>query len=195
MPNEEFLCARCARHMKTCCQTPEIYVTPGDFERIASHTGRRDFSHFRIPTDPVYLEVDDDPVWQEHIFREDKSRRVLKKMPDGDCSFLGPQGCTLPLEVRPLVCRLYPYDYDERGIRDELTRGCPLELLRPGQKLLEVLGMKIDDARRWHKQLYEEVRLEKDGRQLPNGEESDFTGRETLATCSSPNTNALSTRL
>lgn len=195
MSNEEFLCARCARHMKTCCQTPEIYVTPGDVERIANHVGRRDFSHFRVPTDPVYLEQDDDPAWQKHVFREDNSRRVLKKTPDGDCSLLGPQGCTLPWEVRPLVCRLYPYDYDERGIRDELVPGCPLELLRPGQVLLEVLGMKIDDARRWHKQLYEEIRAEKDSRKMPDDGPPNLTGRETLAACSSTNTHAESTVL
>ena len=80
---------------------------------------------------------------------------------DGDCTFLGPQGCTLPLEVRPLVCRLYPYDYSQRGIRDELAPGCPLKLLRPGQGLIDEFDMNLDEARRWHQQLYEEIRLEK----------------------------------
>ena len=159
MSNEEFLCARCARHMKTCCQTPEVYVTLGDVERIAGHLGRNDFAHFKVATDPVYLDHDDDPVWREHVIREDNSRRVLKRLPDGDCSLLGPQGCTLPLEVRPLICRLYPYDYDEQGIRDELTPGCPLELVRPGLGLLDELDIKLDNARRWHKQLYAEIRL------------------------------------
>ena len=195
MPSEEFLCARCARHMKTCCQTPEIYVTPGDVERIASQVGRRAFWHFRVPAYPAYLEEDDDPVWQEHVFREDNSRRVIKKTPDNDCSFLGPHGCTLPLEVRPLVCRLYPYDYDERGIRDELASGCPLELLRPGQVLLEVLGMKIDDGRRWHKQLYEEIRLEKTSQQMAMDEASCPVNRDTLASCASSTTSVLSSTL
>ena len=195
MSSEEFLCARCARHMKTCCQTPEIYVTPGDAARIAGHVGRNDFWHFRVPTDPVYLEEDDDPVWQEHIFREDSSRRVLKKTPDNDCGFLGPQGCTLPLEVRPLVCRLYPFDYDERGIRDELANGCPVELLRPGQQLLVALDMKIDDARRWHKQLYEEVRLEKTSQQIAQDEASHPIDRDALIGCVSTTTKALSTDL
>ena len=53
---------------------------------------------------------------------------MLKRQPDGDCTFLGEQGCVLPLETRPLICRLYPYDYSEQGIRDELAAGCPLEL-------------------------------------------------------------------
>lgn len=181
--------------MKTCCQTPEIYVTPGDAERIGNHLGRRDFWHFRVPTDPVYLEEDDDPVWQEHIFREDSSRRVLKKTADNDCSLLGPQGCTLPLEVRPLVCRLYPFDYDERGIRDELAGGCPVELLRPGQQLLVALDMKINDARRWHKQLYEEIRVEKTSQQMAQDEAAYPIDRGELASCASSTTSSQSTDL
>lgn len=162
MANEDFLCVRCSRHMQTCCQTCEVYATPGDVERIARHTGRDDFTEFRVPLNPVYAEHDDDTAWQQHVFRKDGSRRVLKRLPDGDCTFLGPQGCTLPLETRPLVCRLYPYDYDEHEIHDELATGCPLELLQPGLGLIQELDMNLDDARRWHKQLYAEIRLEVD---------------------------------
>ena len=66
----------------------------------------------------------------------------------------------MPLETRPIVCRMYPFDYTEAGIADELAPGCPLKLLRPDQGLIEALDMNIDDARRWHKQLYEEIQLE-----------------------------------
>ncbi|MDA1232200.1 MAG: hypothetical protein O2856_15610, partial [Planctomycetota bacterium] len=68
-----------------------------------------------------------------------------------------------PLEPRPLICRMYPFDYTAEGISDELSEGCPLELLRPGQDLIEALAMNIDDARRWHQQLYQEVRSEVPG--------------------------------
>lgn len=156
----EFICVCCARHMKTCCQTSEVYATPGDVERIAEFTGRRDFNEFKPAGDPSYLEQDDDPVWLEHVFRPDGTRRILKRRSNGDCTFLGPNGCELPLKTRPLICRLYPYDYDESGIRDELVRGCPLELLPPGQGLIDALEMNIDDARRWHRMLYKEIRFE-----------------------------------
>jgi Fe-S-cluster containining protein len=64
----------------------------------------------------------------------------------------------LPLEVRPLVCRIYPYDYDQHGLKaHELAQGCPLELLRPGQGLLEALDMNREDAQRWYGMLYEEI--------------------------------------
>lgn len=160
MSEPEFLCVRCARHMRTCCQTCEIYVSPGDARRIATYVGNDEFHEFRRPEDAAYLDHDDDPPWRDHVFRRDGSRRVLKRQPSGDCTFLGPQGCILPLEVRPLVCRLYPYDYDAGGIQDEPARGCPTQLVRPGWDLIQELNMNLQDAQRWHRQLYEEIQLE-----------------------------------
>lgn len=160
MSEEAFLCVRCARAQRTCCQTREIYATPGDVQRIAAHTGQSEFFTYEVPEDPSYLDQDDDPSWRDCVFRPDGSRRVLLRKPNGDCTFLGSQGCVLPLEVRPLVCRLYPFDYDEAGLHDELAEGCPLHLLRPGRGLLEELEMDPAPARRWHTQLYQEIRQE-----------------------------------
>lgn len=145
--------------MKTCCQTCEVHVTPGDVGRISAYTARRDFHEYRAPLNEVY-EVDDDPAWQENVFRPDGTRRILKRLASGNCPFLGPHGCTLPLEVRPLLCRIYPYEFDEQGIKQGvLAPGCPLELLPPGQGLLQALDMNLHDAQRWHAQLYQEIRL------------------------------------
>lgn len=166
MADEEFLCVRCARRGKTCCQRCEIYVTPGDVERIESHTSQSDFWEYRTPENAEYSDQDDDPLWRDHVFREDGSRRVLQRHENGDCAFLGPHGCELPLHVRPLVCRIYPYDYTEEGIRMDLSHGCPLELLRPGQTLIEALDMNARDAEAWRRQLYDEIQLE------PNAENS-----------------------
>lgn len=161
METPEFLCVRCARQMATCCQTSEVYVTPGDVQRIAEHTGTRDFCEFRPPDDPVYLQQDDDPIWPQLVFkRPDGTRRVLKRQPNGDCTFLGPTGCRLSLETRPLICRLYPYDYNEQGLSLTLAKGCPVELLPPGRSLLVELDIRRADAERWHRQLYQEVYLE-----------------------------------
>ena len=163
MASEEFLCVRCARHTITCCQRSEVYVTPGDVERIAAHTGRREFYEFRAPGNAEYLPQDDDPAWRDRVFRLDGTRRVLRREANGDCTFLGSSGCTLPLEVRPLVCRLYPFDYTETGLADDLASGCPLELLRPGEQLLTALDMRRSDGERWHQQLYAELRREPEG--------------------------------
>ena len=159
MSREESLCGRCARTRKTCCYF-EIYVTPGDVERIAAFSGRTDFHEFRVPADADYLDQDDDPAWRDHVAGEDGRRRVLKCRADDACTFLGPHGCALPLEARPLVCRLHPFEYTEAGISAELSDSCPTHLLKHGQTLLIALDMNLEDARRWHRQLYEEIRGE-----------------------------------
>lgn len=155
----EFLCVRCARYMKTCCQTCEVYATPADVRRIAEHTGQQDFTEFLPAGHEIYSNHDDDPAWMQHVFRADGTRRVLKKDANG-CTFLGPHGCRLPLEVRPLVCRIYPYDYTEQGFKDELSEGCPMELVRPELGLIGELDMNVEDAERWRRQLYQEIREE-----------------------------------
>ena len=162
--SQDFLCVRCARHMKTCCQTSEVYVTVGDLQRISEFTGLSDFSEYRPADDPVYLEQDDDPIWRDNVFRADGTRRVLQRQEGGDCTFLGEQGCVLPLETRPLICRIYPFDYTADGLRERLARGCPTELLAEGQTLLEALDIKRSDAERWHQQLYREILSEGDAR-------------------------------
>jgi hypothetical protein len=68
----------------------------------------------------------------------------------------------LPLETRPLICRIYPYDYTADGLRDALARGCPTELLAEGQDLLEALQIDRADAVRWHEDLYRELKMEPD---------------------------------
>lgn len=161
-PMDDFLCVRCARHMKTCCQTSEVYATPGDERRIAEFTGQSEFTEFREADDPVYLQQDDDPLWRQNVFRADGTRRILKHQANGDCTFLGDHGCVLPLEIRPLICRIYPYDFTADGLRERLAQGCPTELISPGQTLLQELDIQRFDAERWHKQLYEEVLTEKE---------------------------------
>lgn len=160
MGDEASLCSRCAQRGKTCCQICEIYVTPGDVQRIGTFVGHFDFFEFRKPVDPQYLDQDDDPEWARCVFRPDGSRRVLRRSTSGDCVFLGPVGCRLPWEVRPLVCRLYPVEYTAGGLKPDLADGCPVNLLPPGQDLLQALGMTWEKAEVWWRQLYAEIRLE-----------------------------------
>ena len=160
MNSDPILCVRCAAHQKTCCQTSEVTVTLGDVRRIAEHTGQSEICEFRQPSDPVYLSHPDDPIWLETVIQPDGSRRVLRRRENGDCQFLGANGCTLPIEVRPLICRIYPYDYNEQGLHQRLASGCPLELLRPQESLLAALDVDRHQADAWHKQLYAEIREE-----------------------------------
>jgi Fe-S-cluster containining protein len=137
-----------------------VYVSPGDVRRIAAFTGQTDFFEDRSAGHAIYAQQDDDPTWRDNVFQPNGTRRVMRRDADGACVFLGKSGCRLPMEVRPLVCRIYPYDYDERGIKEELAPGCPLHLIAPGQTLLTELNMNEQDAHRWHEQLYNEIRQE-----------------------------------
>jgi D-alanine-D-alanine ligase len=182
-------CARCAQVQKTCCQLAEILVTDGDIARIEQHLAQHDlgqelgqhvgqedgpkdgqedgpFTEFREPVDPSYREFDpEDPNWVRLTVRADGTRRMLKRAGNGDCTFLGEHGCVLPTEVRPLICRLYPYAYDEAGLRGENSGYCPTNLLAPkGESMIDVLDIPRRDARRWHAQLYAELHLDHERR-------------------------------
>ena len=155
-------CARCARMQETCCQRAEVYVTLGDVARIAEHSGRSDFHERRSPADSEYLDDDeDDPIWRRATVASDGTRRVLRRKANGDCTFLGEAGCVLPEGVRPLVCRLYPYDYTESGMKGETAGYCPREeLAPPGGSMIRLLGIGLSDAERWRRELYRELRSE-----------------------------------
>lgn len=191
-------CARCASTQKTCCQTAQIVVTSGDVARIAAHTGRTDFTHRTPPSDPSYAEADpDDPNWVRYTIAPDGTRRVLRKQDGqtpgaggrrgdaGDCTFLGEAGCVLPVEVRPLVCRLYPFMYNEQRLEgpgdesggldesycptrlffDASRRALPASNLPPGTPrttMLTVLQMDPKDGERWRAKLYEELREDRE---------------------------------
>jgi Fe-S-cluster containining protein len=151
-------CAKHAEVERTCCQTAEVFVTEGDKARIAVHTGRRDFWEDRAPLDPSYLAQEDDPLWLHGAFRPDGTRPILRRGASGDCTFLGAEGCSLPVEVRPLICRIYPFEYTERGVEGVGGR-CPEYVVPPGGTLLGTLGMRREDAERWHEVLYRELRV------------------------------------
>jgi Fe-S-cluster containining protein len=154
---QQTLCARCALQGKTCCQGREIYITPGDMRRIGAVTGELQFMEWTRTDNPSYLDQDDDPVWRQHVFGSDGSRRILKRQSNGDCIFLGVHGCRLALEVRPLLCRLHPFTYTADHIDNEPDTDCPRHLLLAGESVFEAIHTSMELARQWHRQLYEEV--------------------------------------
>ena len=151
-------CARCAAVQRTCCQRAEILVTAGDLERIAAATGKQAFHERRAPTDPSYLDQDDDSNWLRYTVDQNGQRRVLTRKPNGDCGFLGAAGCELSLETRPLVCRLYPYSYNEQGLQGLDSEYCPTAMLAPaGESMADVLDIPAATAEVWRHQLYSEL--------------------------------------
>jgi Fe-S-cluster containining protein len=145
---------------RTCCQRAEVLVTAGDVERIRAASGSEDFFEYRRAEDESYLEFDSkDPDWLTLTVEADGTRRMLRRTHEGDCVFLGTGGCRLTLEVRPLVCRLYPLNYVESGFVGAAEEYCPVSVLSPdGRSMAEVLEVDPAEARRWHAALYQELR-------------------------------------
>jgi Fe-S-cluster containining protein len=154
-------CLACASQGHTCCQGRDIYVTHGDCARIGRHSRVADFFEYRGCSHLDYADQDDDPLWQQYVFRRDGSRRVLKRLADGNCLFLGRAGCCLPLTARPLVCRLYPHLYSANGIAGVWDGECPAAKTQASPMLEKgIAGVQWQDAVQWHRMLYSEILLE-----------------------------------
>ena len=137
-----------------------MIVTEGDKVRIAAwveaHAGPDPFWEDRWPRRALQVDDGSDPTWAL-AFHMDGSRPILRHRPNMDCVFLGAEGCVLPTETRPLVCRLYPRDYDERGLRG-LDNDCPTEAVVPeGMSITDLIGLDPERAERWRRQLYREI--------------------------------------
>lgn len=138
-------------------------VTPGDLRRISRVVGELDFFELRPPLNPAYADHGDDPAWARAVFRPDGSRRVLRHRDHGDCGFLGATGCELPATAKPLICRIYPYEYAD-GLVTGLATTCPTPLLGAEESLPAAVGMPpIEECARWVAQLYRELREEEHG--------------------------------
>jgi Fe-S-cluster containining protein len=152
-------CLACAAVNDTCCPGAQVFVTLGDVARIRAFVGRDGFTALE-PLDPLYLNDFGDPLWRTLTVRADGRRRVLLRPNGKDCLFLGPHGCFLPEDVRPLLCRLYPYDFTREGITG-LCDDCPVALREDREDLLRRMGMPLEKALAWHRLLYDEIYRER----------------------------------
>jgi uncharacterized protein len=167
------LCQRCIKYQKSCCNGPNITLTLGDVSRITLASGQRDFVEFKVYSDLSFLEAYAyDPNWKEYTFSSGNRNRQMKMNTQGDCPFLGADGCTLSEDDRPLICRLYPYSYNEFGmigliLNEDLF--CPLHLLKAGETLPQMLEITSEQADRWRTMLYTELRAESLEREKKGG--------------------------
>lgn len=157
-------CRKCALAGTSCCQGTQIVLTTGDLSRISSFLGDDGF-HTVEPPDLQYLDPGYDPEWLSLTLRPDGRRLVLKRTPDLRCCFLKENGCLLPPDRRPLICRLHPYAYTRAGILG-IDETCPLANDPGWPFLLEGMGMPTSAAREWHRLLYAELQADRD-RDLP----------------------------
>jgi len=164
-------CVRCSQNGSSCCKGTQICLTNGDILRISRFLDACNF--FTIENaDPAYMEFGDDPGWLTLTIRPDGKRCVLRRTMDKSCTLLGENGCILPVNVRPLVCRLHPYLYTEAGISG-VDPSCPISRQRSWPAVLDQMGMAMHKACKWHALLYCELKGAK-----PSGSEKDDGWRQ-----------------
>ncbi|WP_224370699.1 YkgJ family cysteine cluster protein [Hyalangium versicolor] len=116
-PFQSPACARCAKALgKTCCEpSPHEHlamVTRADIARIVAHTGlpARRFTQEEGVSEAGAADFEARWPLYRGYFRRGPVRTTLLARA-GACVFLDrTRGCTLPMDVRPIACRLYPFD-------------------------------------------------------------------------------------
>lgn len=153
------ICTQCSKRQLTCCQDSDPFVTLGDIQRISKEIGHSNFFERRL-AGKSYLQATkdfDDPLWNEVTIR-DNTRRVTKKASNNvDCIFLSCNGCVLPEDIKPLVCRIYPYDFIGTKLM-LLDPACPKDLV--GKCPPKDLGITRKSAQKLLNQLYKELKYE-----------------------------------
>jgi len=164
------LCANCGRSgRKGCCVYETIVLTREDVQRIRSFLPESiqfyDICDLTsVQNERVARWADGDPAWLRLVSAENGNARVLKTKQDGLCWFLEAEGCCLPMHVKPLVCRLYPYDrfsefeLPEYPLQEDVN--CPPELFVTSKNVAELIGVCRSDVEKWHAQLYKEINEE-----------------------------------
>ena len=119
---ETSTCAACHAQGLGCCRlgaegTARMFgLTRGEVEVIAQASGLEPEKF--VVSDRASSEFLADLAAIHPLFLQTMpggGRLRLAVAPDGACVFLGPRGCKLPAEVRPLYCRLYPFWFSQDG--------------------------------------------------------------------------------
>ncbi len=152
-------CLDCAANDISCCEGTQIYVTLGDIQRIRDYGIHGEF-FIREPLGETYLTGGDDPEWNPLILEPDGRRRILALKEDGNCLFLTEKGCKLPGDVRPLLCRIYPFDFKGPKITG-ICKGCQISKCENWQEILEQSQMNLSTATGWVEKLYQEISQER----------------------------------
>ncbi|OHD12762.1 MAG: hypothetical protein A2086_07230 [Spirochaetes bacterium GWD1_27_9] len=156
------LCDKCSKIDKTCCQLGSgvVLLTDGDIKRIINFVGQNDFWLMEEPKEYLKNRIlsSFDPNMRLYALSKDNKVQTLKHQANGDCTFLTEKGCILPMEDRPLYCRIHPYDFVEEVVTGITFVDCPVQYLDKKGDLPDILNVKYDDAVRWVKQLYNELK-------------------------------------
>ena len=119
---QKSVCAICHEQGGGCCRlgadgTERMFgLTLGEVEMIAKASNKEPGSF--VTADVVASEFLNDLAAIHPVFSQTMpgGRRLrLAVTQDDACIFLGPTGCSLPIEARPLYCRLFPFWFTPGG--------------------------------------------------------------------------------
>ena len=125
--DDPHVCARCAGQGPTCCRLESgqeemcfplsemerdriLQYLSGDAGAFARQANTEAFvsnTHSLFPRERNAV---------DELFPAGGFHLRLALDAEGRCRLLGPQGCTLPREVRPYYCRLYPFWFKPDGM-------------------------------------------------------------------------------
>lgn len=166
----QYGCAVCARSQRTCCQSSEPFASIGDISRINLYMHRNMKGSrvapwwwwgWREPSQEYIEGMRADPQWATLLPMKSGLRRVVLSSDNGNCVFLKSTGCVLPMEVKPLVCRIYPWDFVAFKVTG-LSDFCAIEAKGNHRDMGEALGLTKEMAQEWVEQLRSE--MEREGR-------------------------------
>jgi Fe-S-cluster containining protein len=177
-PGNPDVCRRCAEQGRSCCQ---ILSQAGEsfFPISKLETARIRRILPWIEEESLVFSERNAAAFQgifEELFPLEKAAtkgaltpegefRRLASGPAGSCVCLGPHGCLLPYDCRPLYCQLFPFWVKEGQIYVQPHSAClALKEARSLSHLLELLGTTRETVLSLHDQLCKTWGL---GRRLP----------------------------
>ena len=171
------ICAQCHGQGAGCCRQGPLGaekmfgLTEGEIEIMSQASGLApDQFVVRDQASPQFLEF----VERIHpIFLSTMpgGRRLrLKVGPQGACSLLGEQGCSLPWEARPLYCRLYPFWFTPQGqLMVLMSETC---LAQKGARSWRDVLANLGESEKRLRELFEQLR------QLAHQHQARYGGQE-----------------
>lgn len=117
--SSEYICLQCSKVNPTCCRLnpgTERFCFPlssGEITRISGYLGKNNFFAQEINDKEFIFRLTKLlPLPRKQIFQLfplDSFHKRLKTDKDGSCLLLRENGCTLPEDIRPAYCRIYPF--------------------------------------------------------------------------------------
>jgi Fe-S-cluster containining protein len=155
--------------VQTCCEVDDRHglasLTPLDISRIqaATHLSESRFVDYEVFDPIAQLEYEALRPANRATIRD--GRRAHLRAVDARCVFSDPShGCTLSTSVRPLLCRLYPFEVDSGGAVRLNPVGACLAADSPDGHPLDDLATSVPRIRQLHQRLLAELGDPESGR-------------------------------